>query len=838
MADSGNQQLVGWLREWESLVDLKDSAAQTATTARPDELIASLSKLLGEAARRIEGTKKKTRRDAATREADSLAPLVSHLSQLLKRDAAFRHVCASRGADVDQLRHELGKRLDHPRDYRDVATVLENEEWRTPAIPEAVSAASVLAVVDHNGRRDSVQLLANLTLRRRAHAAIARAPRRAICEAAWRAVFDAADDKRDLPGQELATQVLRFLIDDSRLPRRASRPEPDLRGEVQEIAQSSFRDPLGAVSFQLVHGLLPVRSARDVEAGREVVRTYVFQCLLHALHARTLGGWDAPRLPDEIVRGLHKVLDEKGWLPTPPEMEGGLRVPETNIFVAAITAAARLGADLSARTASESMSDSLATAIAEKVWSPGPPIHLGRLELREQLRPLVEPTLGCALGSLSDAGSKALAASDVAQFADYWASELGYRTARGTGIEWLFPRGPTVPEPAILLDEGLRAIVGNRSRHVVSWIVSNITPRSEPWSLGRVTFLDPAAYDTGHGEVARQRAQGAPSVLARVEVEASSREEARLEARPRVESALDVLAFGFSAMQERSGLHPRVDSMTFIESPDQGGWGSTWSRHRADDDDPADGDEAAELARAYQELATRAHADEPRTSLEKRIFAALSWYRRARWEVDGTRRVLGYWIVLEQFFVGGKERVPKRVAAERAARLYRTWRELPDDVAMMRQLHARLVRHVHDRAHLAERVDSLCRFTGWRTDDFVLMEPANAQAFVAAVGSEDVDGELPRLFVEYVESFRARAAKLRHELRLLQWHAQIVLERAYRQRNLMVHEGSELAMGNSYLATELEKTVELCLSRAVGAALHDDPPGSTSELLNWWSQPW
>lgn len=246
--------------------------------------------------------------------------------------------------------------------------------------------------------------------------------------------------------------------------------------------------------------------------------------------------------------------------------------------------------------------------------------------------------------------------------------------------------------------------------------------------------------------------------------------------------------------------------------------------------------DAARLSEAYDDFLRRRMAGTGRLSdLERRLLRALSWYRRARWQPDPTRKVLEHWIALEQFLADPNS--GKGSAATRAAELSMTWRALPE-LHQLRSLAERAKGYIRKDTALLAAVSAVVRLERWKDYEYVLLERGAARTLVDALGTAG-DQPVFQLLRRESETAWSQEATITNSVRAERWSVRLRLEQAYKQRNEIVHEAQSPGLAVASLADQIERIVEDCLMKAVGYVLEVDGTDHTVDaLLEWWSRPW
>ncbi len=817
--------VLDWLRAWQRLFHGSGRPKEIVYRPRTDQVLADLQRRLARCVGTIEKNDGVGRPLAVSNAAGTLGPLLAHAVARLERDEVYKFVLDSSGVDPTQLAARLQGPLDSLEDLKEILKTLDDGRL-SPDLDAVAHATCVLG-------QEDLSLLASHALRRHRRDELVRLPRAALARACWCGAFAALDaaELARTPAPSLLLGLVESLVDE--LPADIAHDEEpwDLEGAVQRYADSKHTDPISRVAFDLVHQVIVVTSADDLEGARAAAASYAKNCILNVLYHRT---FRADRHVSEATEAradaLHATLAQHGWMSNASPLERELRVPQLGAAFTARQAAVRFAARLAGRAAASSLSEADARALADML-SDKSSIELASRDLHARMRPAIRATLDPACIRLRTLGAEDLGTENRSEFARDWARALETWASGATASEWQLPRGRGVPSAAALMASVRRAIVGEPEPRTVGWVIHGLQPRPEPCEFGGVTFTDPEHFDFGQGTYPAVLGRGEPAVLCHLSVEARSASEARAVARTRLEKALDALVYASDGgVDANGGFEPRVVESSIIAEPTTRGWHGRASDERERRSAPLHVDAAAELAPFYGRLLTK----EKPSELETRILNALPWYRRARWEKDATRRLLSYWILVEGAFALKRKGGGAFGCIARAAKLHVTWWDLPWMYGFL-TMHRQLVRALERDDTLAAQADAL--LPDWRLPRTAMRDPGCITRLADVLGGTSMFGALPSELDSSARALREADDDVRGSLRLQRWESEIVLDRAYQHRNGIVHRSELVGADDVLLAQQLEGIVERLLARLVGGALRPQPIETLTDLLAWWDDP-
>lgn len=817
--------VLDWLRAWQRLFKGGGRPKEIVYRPRTDHVLADLRRRLARCVGTIEDHDDADRLSVVSKAAATLEPLLTHAVVRFERDEMYKFVLGGSGVDPARLAARLRGPLGSLDDLKETYKALDDDRL-SPDLDAVAHAACVLG-------QEDLLLLASHALRRHRRDELVRLPRTAVASACWCGAFGALDaaELARTPAPNLLLGLVASLVDE--LPADVAHDEEpwDLEGAVQRYADSKHTDPISRVAFELVHQVIVVKSADDLDGARATAASYAKNCILNVLYRRSFrADRDVSEATEARADALHATLAQHGWISNASALEREVRAAQCGAAFTARQAAVRFAARLAGRAAASSLSDDDARALAAML-SCKSSVELASRNLHARMRHVIRATLDPACLRLRTFGGEDLSTENRSEFAHDWARALATWAAGATASEWQLPRGRGVPSAAALMASVRRAIVGEPEPRTVGWVIHGLQPRPEPCEFGGVTFTDPEHFDFGQGTYPAVLGRGEPAVLCHVSVRARSASEARAIARTRLEKALDALVFASDgSVDANGGFEPRVVESSIIAEPTTRGWHGRAPDERERRSAPLHVDAAAELAPFYGSLLTKQKPSE----LETRILNALPWYRRARWEKDATRRLLSYWILVEGAFALKRKGGGAFGCIARAAKLHVTWWDLPWMYGFL-TLHRQLVRALERDDALAAKADAL--LPDWRLPRTTMRDPGCITRLAEVLGGTSVFGALPSELDSSARALREADDAVRASLRLQRWESEIVLDRAYQHRNGIVHRSELVGADDVLLAQQLEAIVERLLARLVGGTLRPEPIETLADLLAWWDDP-
>jgi hypothetical protein len=805
----------GWLRRWERLLGNNPQETLSAAVRTEDALADILSRIRGAKA------KKKT-----------LADRLALSRRLAMHDTGWRALVRSRGGRPEDVDSELAKT---PPDLAALELVLSQSVYAAATaseIRDALRAELTKERPDPSTIEALSSMFASLCLRHRTAPELISAPHKGLAEAVWmRALESAGSSDPLLPGEALILELIQRLVrpiasqvtDDVESP-------PGLEQAMAAFVSDEHINPISAVALGLVHGRILVTSASDLQGARKIARSYAHHVLVNVLYRRfaRLPGTSNPDSSSKLLGLMQKSGIDFGTESIPAILDAALEA-------AALEAAVWVAAEFASTAVETDICPDVASQVAQVVFDHGQRAGgYAQRSLHGTLRDLLQPTVAIAVTALQCAGPGSLDGGLFAVFRRSWAMSIARGATSVSDLVHRLPHQTPLDDRAALVDACLAPLVGRPQVRYVTWSVVGIRPNVELWRLGSVEFFDPHRVNFG---AARTSSHGdKPVTCVRVRVEAESDEEAKVRAWPSLERALDVLVFAFSVQQTLGGFRPEVLRDSSVEAPEEGIRWSRGATHRAEVGEAIDGSDAAIIAAAYEPLIQRAAVPSQLSVLETRVIRALGWYRRARWQLDPTRRVLDYWIVLEQFFAAPSEPNKERAAA-RAAALCITWRDVPA-LEQVRSLAQKARSWTSRDSVMRSPVDAVPDLKDWDRHDSVLMNLSRAEAFVAALGQA---GQKPvyELFLRDLRDAWSQKSAIICALRDRQWACRLQLERVYQYRCGIVHEAESPGLEVAALSDSLERIAEDCLKKAVHYLFEvQDAVHTVDALTKWWSRPW
>jgi hypothetical protein len=806
--------ILSWLRHWEMLFSGDPQNALPAEV-RAGEALADI----------LTRHQKNRRRKNSKSTTKGLESRIVLTQRRVDADLGWRILSRKRGGDPQRIGSALAGATS---DLNALESIAADGHYRDASQRETRDALRVELSAEHpddTAIAALTKILVTLALHHRPVGELRFAPHGSLAECIWSVALQTSPiHGSDFPGAELLLELVGTLA--KPLPPNVGKEamtHGSLSDAIAAFIANSGADPINSVIFDLVHGEVVVESADDVRSGRLLVRRYIKFLVLQVLHRRlyTLARTDL--IEDQSTR-LFQHAQQQGLVRDP---KSG---PE--LFGAAAEAAVWLASELAANAVEASFDSNATIEAARLVYEcGGRPEDFARRTLHRALSDLFRAATSIAVDALADLSPKMLDDSLLVCFRERWATALAKRAA--PNIEQCLPLTPLLRDRAALAEACLTSLAPTPQTRYVTWSVVGIRPTIELWRIGDAELFDPERLNFGHVQL--NGSGDKPTTCVRVRVDSESDDDARNRAWPHLERVLDVLSFAFSVQQHAGGLHPDVMPDSIVETPSERRLTGSGKLHRSQINELIDGAEAAKLGVFYDALVQRAAVPEQLSELERRFIHSLSWYRRARWQPDPTRRLLDYWIVIEQFFV--RKGAAKESAAAGATELHITWRDIPALEQLWRlwvQVRSAIASSGDARAVIASHSE----LAHWDRNEAVLFKVENAETLVSALGKEGQQ-QVYQLFLRDLRWAWASSKSISTALYDRRWACRLCLERVYDFRCGIVHEAASPGLAVATLSDALERIAEDCLAKTATYMLDD--PGRTQTLdalVTWWSDPW
>jgi hypothetical protein len=438
---------------------------------------------------------------------------------------------------------------------------------------------------------------------------------------------------------------------------------------------------------------------------------------------------------------------------------------------------------------------------------------------------------------------------DITQFWDEWIESFSLGTGTYTSVFNLLPwLILTDAEFSSLLDDVLDYVLQPQENWLVGFTVYEILPQGTIWTMGNITFFDPAVYDFGEGRwfVTPPTEPNEAVTFANVSVTADTSAEAIVAARRNLNDALNVLSFVQSAGVKAGGLKPEVHRNSFVINVSTRKWTGGWTLTPAEmpTEHGALGSELTSVAAEYDSfLGVAARQPSNLTELQEGFLRALYWYRKGRWESDPAEKFSFYWIALEHLVKNKGVELPYIIS-----KLHITWRDVNGARIMWRNLptlgqlewwREAAVEKIKSDLALRANVDASTDLRGWDTDPHLLLRPEKFDLLVPLVpaGSQD-----ERFFKEYkdeirkIEGNKHMIASRAESMRVAIWFR---LRLLYRVRNQLFHEALTYRPDIEVYVAALEAVLEDTLKKMVSEVTAVSPKCRTmDELVAWYQKPW